>query len=66
MLSIFFNTNSCQVLIAFNIFLISSMFSSERAVPRLPEFSLFLFTLAPCEWAFLTFRWIVFLQGGAW
>ena len=49
----------------FNIFLISSMFSSERVVLRLPEFSLFLFTLAPCEWAFLTFCWIVFLQGGA-
>ena len=49
-----------------NIFLTRSMFSSERAVLRLPESSLFLFRVVPCERYFVTFCWIVFLQGGAW
>ena len=48
-----------------NIFLTRSMFSSERAVLRLPESSLFLFRVVPCERYFVTFCWIVFLQGGA-
>ena len=47
-------------------FLIRSIFSSERAVIRLPEFYLFLFRLLPCDCYFLTFSWIVFLQGGTW
>ena len=38
-----------------NIFLTSSMFSSEGAVLRLPEFSLFLLTLVPSEQYFITF-----------
>ena len=48
-----------------NIFLTRSMFSSERVVLYLPEFSLFLLRLIPCERYFLTLCWIVFLQGGA-
>ena len=43
-----------------NIFLTRSIFSSERAVLRLPELYLFLFRVVPCERYFLTF-----LQGGA-
>ena len=50
----------------FIIYLISSMLSSERAVFRLPEFSLFLFRLVSCKRHFVTFSWIVFLKGGAW
>ena len=50
----------------FNIFQTRSMCSSERAVLRLPEFSLFLFRLVPSERYFLTFCWIVLWQGGAW
>ena len=61
---------SIQVRVKFglfsNIFLTRSMFSSERAVLRLPESSLFLFRVVPCERYFVTFCWIVFLQGGAW
>ena len=49
-----------------NIFLTSSVFYSERAVLLIPEFSLFLFKLVPCEPDFVTFYWIVYLQGGAW
>ena len=49
-----------------NIILTRSMFSSERAVLLHPDFSLFLFRLIPYERYFLTFCWIVFLQGGAW
>ena len=49
-----------------NIFLTSLMFYSEGAVLRLPKFSLFLFRLFPCERYFVTFCWIVFLQGGVW
>ena len=49
-----------------NMFLTRSMFSSEREVLRLPELYLFLFRVAPCGRYFLTFCWIVFLQGGAW
>ena len=49
-----------------NIFLTSSMFSSEWAALRIPESSLFLFRLVSCEWYFVNFCWIVFLQGGAW
>ena len=48
-----------------NIFLTSSMFSSERAVLRLPAFSFFFFRLVPCERYFVRFCWIIFLQGGA-
>ena len=48
-----------------NIFLTKSMFSSERAVLCLPELYLFLFRVVPCEWYFVPFCWIVFLQGGA-
>ena len=56
---------SIQVIESFsNIFLTSSMFTSERAVIRLPKFSLFLFRLVPCERYFVTFCWIIFLQGG--
>ena len=49
-----------------NIFLTSSMFSSERAVLRLPEFPFFVFRLVPCEHYSVTFCWIAFSQGGAW
>ena len=49
-----------------NIFLTISMFSSERPVLRLPELYLFLFRVVPCEQYFVTFCWIVFLQGGTW
>ena len=64
--AIFFNTNSCQIGLFSNIFLTRSMFSSERAVLRFSEFSLFLFRVIPCEEYFVTFCWIVFLKGGAW
>ena len=52
-----------------NVFLTSLMFSSERAVLHLPEFSmfpefsLFLFRLVKRETYFITFCWIVFLHG---
>ena len=49
-----------------NIFLTRWMFSSERAVLRLPEFYLFLFRVVPCERYFLMFCWTIFFQGGAW
>ena len=42
------------------------MFYLERAVLRLPEFSLFLFRLVPCEPYFVKFYWIIFLQDGVW
>ena len=51
-----------------NVFLTSLMFSSERAVLHLPEFSMFpefsLFLLKR-EMYFITFCWIVFLHGVA-
>ena len=60
---------SIQICVKFelfsNIFLTSSMFSSDQVVLPLPEFSLFLFRLVPCGRYFVTFCWIVFLQGGA-
>ena len=61
---------SIQIYVKFelfsNIFLTSSMFSSDWAVLCLPEFSLFLFRLIPCEQYFVTFCRIVFLQGAVW
>ena len=60
---------SIQIRVTFgsfsNIFLTSAMFSSKRAVLCLLEFYLLLFRLVPCEWHFVMFCWIVFLQGGA-
>ena len=44
-----------------NVLLTSSMFFSERAILRLPEFSLFLLRLVPCEQYFVTVCWIVVL-----
>ena len=49
-----------------NIFQTNSVSFSEQAVLRLPEFSLFLFRLVPCEQCVVMFCWIVFLQGVAW
>ena len=61
---------SIQIRVKFGLFsymfLTRWMFSSERAVLRLPEFYLFLFRVVPCERYFLTFCWTIFLQGGAW
>ena len=69
-----FNQHACHIfhyklvskLGFFLIHLTSLMLSSERAVLRLPELSLFLFRLVPCERHFGTFCWILFLQDGAW
>ena len=47
-----------------NIFLTRSVFSSERIVPRVSEFYLFLFRLVLCERNFVKFCWIAFLSGG--
>ena len=65
LLHIYLTYFSTQIRVKFgllsNVLLTSSMFFSERAILRLPEFSLFLLRLVPCEQYFVTVCWIVVL-----